>query len=144
MKCIESSSTQSEVHQSEVHRVKCIESSSTQSEVHQCEVHRVKCIGSSSTQSEGHESEEHRANCIESSTQSELHRVKETYLHLGISIFLSIAGTSTDAIDRECNPLRGLAWSSARTRGQVATFRVPAQPSTSVRSHREKYIDDNR
>ena len=30
------------------------------------------------------------------------------------------------------NPLRGLAWSSARTRGKVATFRVLAQPSTSV------------
>ena len=40
------------------------------------------------------------------------------------------------------NPLRGLAWSSARTRGKVVTFWVPAHPSTSVRSHREKYIDD--
>ena len=80
-------------------------------------MHRVKCIV-------------HRVNYIDSNTESEVHRVEyPTYLrlnHLGISIFLSKDGTSTDAIDRECNPLRGFAWSSARTRGKVATFRRDA------------------
>ena len=86
-----------------------------------------------STQSEVHQSEVDRVNAgkgTEHRTQSEVHKSEEypTYLHLGISIFLFKTGTSTNAIDQECNPFRGLAWSSARTRGKVANFRRDAQP----------------
>ena len=109
-------------------------------------MHRVKCIV-------------HKVNYIESNAESEVHRVEyPTYLRLNRLIYISVylylskAGTSTDTIDRECNPLhgftwssarrevklqfvgaqrnplQGLAWSSARTRGKVASFRRDAQP----------------
>ena len=86
--------------------------------------------------------------------QSQVHQSEEypTYLHLGVFIFLSKAGASTvpsignatltmdwrgRAREREVklqlfgdtgNPYHGLAWSNARTRGKVATFRRDGQP----------------
>ena len=87
-------STQSEVHQCEVHLENYIGSStrsqhtehSTQSEVHQSEVHLENYIGSStqsqhtqhSTQSEVHQTEVHRVKCIVHT--SEEHTSRYIYL----------------------------------------------------------------